>query len=345
MYFNRDLLRELAEVRQAERGMTDELSRGRNTLTFPELRRSRVAICLATVMGRSGPDADSRNGTKRTDLDYRTQAIAYAHAKGQLAYYRFLEEQQHLRFITNAAQLQDHWTAWNKDPEHSPLGIILSMEGADPIVDPAQCQSWYDGGLRVVGPVHYGRSAYAHGTSTDGPLSSSGVDLLKNFSAVGIILDVTHLSDQSFFQALDIYAGPLLASHHNCRALVPGDRQLSDEQIRLLIQRGAVIGTAFDAWMLHPDWKRGETDRAVVGIASAADHIDHVCQIAGTSRHCALGSDLDGGFGTEQTPRDLETYADLHRLEEILERRGYKDSEVDDIFHGNWLRFFTRALK
>ncbi|MBC8001176.1 MAG: membrane dipeptidase, partial [Opitutaceae bacterium] len=181
-------------------------------------------------------------------------------------------------------------------------------------------------------------------TSTDGPLSDAGVALLKEFQRVGMILDVTHLSDQSFFQALDVYFGPLLASHHNCRALVPGDRQLTDEQIQMLVERGAVIGTAFDNWMLHPGWKRGETNPAFVTIKAAADHIDHICQLAGNARHCALGSDLDGGFGTEQTPGDLDTYTDVHKLEEILAERGYCAADIDGIFHANWLRFFKSAL-
>jgi membrane dipeptidase len=175
-------------------------------------------------------------------------------------------------------------------------------------------------------------------------LSEAGIALLKEFQRVGIILDVTHLSDQSFFHALDVYAGPLLASHHNCRALVPGDRQLTDEQIRRLVERGAVIGTAFDNWMLYPGWKRGETDPALVRIEAAAEHIDHICQLAGNAQHCALGSDLDGGFGTEQTPGDLNTITDLHKLETILAARGYGAMDIDGIFFGNWLRFFTNSL-
>jgi membrane dipeptidase len=159
-----------------------------------------------------------------------------------------------------------------------------------------------------------------------------------------MILDVTHLCDQSMAQALDLFDGPVLASHHNCRALVPGDRQLTDEQIMRLIGRGAVIGAALDAWMLYPNWVRGKTSPQVVGLEAVADHIDRVCQLAGNANHTAIGSDLDGGFGTEQTPRDLDTIADLQKLDQILARRGYSDGDIDNIFHGNWLRFFAEAL-
>ncbi len=342
--FNRDLLMSVADVRQLERGMTDEPARGKNTLTFPELRRANIPICVATLMARSGPDQPRVSGTKRTDLDYASQAIAYSHAQGQLAYYRLLEEQGVLRFITTQKELGCHWEAYKASPESTPLGIILSMEGADPIIAPEQTQKWWNLGLRAVGPVHYGPGRYAYGTATDGPLTQRGVELLKQFMKIGMILDATHLCDRSFFDTLEVYDGPILASHHNCRTLVPNDRQLSDDQIKLLIQRDSVIGTAFDAWMMFPGWQRGVTQPSVVGIEAAADHIDHICQFAGTVRHCAIGSDLDGGYGTEQTPRDLDTITDIHKLEEILERRGYTPTDIDDIFFGNWLRFFGNAL-
>jgi membrane dipeptidase len=344
LFFNRNLLLPISEIRHAEMGMTDELSRARNTVSFPELRRANVPVCIATLLARSGPDQLKFTPAKRVDLDYAEQRIAYSHAQGQLAYYRLLESEGHLRIIKTRSQLTAHWEAWQRNSATAPLGIILGMEGADPILRPEQIEAWWNDGLRAVGPVHYGRSQYAHGTSTDGPLSKAGVRLIKEFQRMGMILDVTHLSDQSFSHAMEIYDGPTIASHHNCRALVPGERQLTDEQIKVLIQRKAIIGTAFDAWMLYPGWKRGETNPQVVKIEDAANHIDHICQLAGTTRHCAIGTDLDGGFGTEQTPGDLDTITDVHKLEDILAARGYSAGDVDDIFFGNWLRLFTDSL-
>src|SRR5205085_7032489 len=147
-----------------------------------------------------------------------------------------------------------------------PLGFILSMEGADSVLFPEQVQEWWDVGLRIIGPAHYGVSPYAHGTGTDGGLFPPGRPLLRQMERLGMILDVTHLADRSFDEALDAYGGPVLASHHNCRALVPDQRQLSDDQIRRLLARGAVIGTALDAWMLHPGWVRGQTRPEEVGL-------------------------------------------------------------------------------
>ena len=170
--------------------------------------------------------------------------------------------------------------------------------------------------------------------------------MLQQFSRLGMILDVTHLCDESFFEAMEAFAGPILASHQNCRSLVPGDRQFSDEQIRLVIERGGILGAAADAWMLDKNWRRSDAllEPITVCLEDIADHIDHVCQLAGNCLHAAIGSDLDGGFGTEQTPRDLASIADLQGISEILRRRGYRESDVDAVFHGNWLRFFRQHL-
>jgi membrane dipeptidase len=218
------------------------------------------------------------------------------------------------------------------------------MEGADPIVSPAQAEKWFAAGLRCVGLAHYGPSAYAVGTGDAGPLTPAGVELLREFERLGMIVDLTHSSDPSFFGALDEFAGPVFASHNNCRALVPGDRQYSDEQIRLLIERQAVIGVACDAWMLAPGYQRGVTPRESITLNHLADQIDHIAQISGNANHVAIGSDLDGGFGTEQVPAEIDTIADLQKLIPILQSRGYDESDVENIFHGNWVRFFRQHL-
>ena len=344
VFFDRDLTLPVEEIRRREAGVTDHPARGTNVLSLPELRRAGVAVCVATLLARSGPEAKHRATILRTDLDYATPAHAHAAAHAQLAYYRCLEEQGHIRMLRTRAELSALWAAYAADPVKTPLGIILSMEGTDPITHPDQAREWWDLGLRAAGPAHYGRGQHAYGTATDGPLSAAGIELLRVMDELGMILDVTHLSDTSMAQAFDYFEGPLLASHHNCRALVPGDRQLTDEQIRKIVARGGVIGAALDAWMLYPNWVRQETKPEVVGLAALADHIDHVCQIAGNARHAALGTDLDGGFGHEQTPGDLKLYSDVQKLGGILGGRGYSDEQIAGIFHGNWVGFFGRNL-
>jgi membrane dipeptidase len=336
--WNRDLLLSVSELRQREHGVAGK-GRGRNTVTFPEMRKGQIGLCIATLLARLLRD------TMPPIQRLHSMTAAYAVAMGQAAYYRALVEQGVLRWIKDRRSLEQHVRMWlspeSKDP---PIGFILSMEGADPVLSPRQLGEWWELGLRIIGPAHYGPSPYAHGTGTVGGLFADGPALLKEMEKVGMILDVTHLSDQCFDEALDIYGGPVLASHHNCRALVPDQRQLTDEQIKRLIARGAVIGAALDAWMLYPGWIRGTTQPEVVGIAAVVDHIDHVCQLAGNARHAAIGSDLDGGFGTEQTPRDVDTIADLQKIPMLLKERGYSNADIEGICHGNWVRFFQDHL-
>jgi membrane dipeptidase len=340
--WNRNLLRPVSEIRkrEIELGLIGK-GRGEGTVSFPELRRGGVGLFIATLLARL-----LRPGLTPALQRYEHMEAAYAAAHGQMAYYRALEQKGVLRWIKDAASLDAHVRAWNANPQHEPLGLLLSMEGADPVLSPEQVEEWFQAGLRIIGPAHYGVSPYAHGTGTEGGLFPLGPALLQEMQRVGMILDVTHLSDQCFDEALDIYGGPVLASHHNCRALVPHQRQLTDEQIKRLIQRDAVIGTALDAWMLAPGWVRGQTRPEEVGVKleTMVNHIDHVCQLAGNARHAAIGTDLDGGFGREQSPYDLDTIADLQRLPELLRRRGYDDEAIAGILHGNWLRFFRQAL-
>lgn len=344
--WNRDLLQPAAAVRKVEKeqGLTEK-GRGCNTVTFHELRRGNVGIFIATLLARQ-----LRSGPLAAVNRFTTMEAAYAATYGQLAYYRALEKQGHLRWIKDWPALEKHINAWKGQGSQNasgaePLGFILSMEGADPILYPEQVEEWYDAGLRIIGPAHYGPSPYALGHNMEGGLLPQGPALLKEMQRVGIILDVTHLSDQCFYEALDIYGGPVLASHHNCRALVDDPRQLTDDQIKRLIQRGGVIGAALDAWMLHPGWVRGQTtpESAGVKLDAMVDHIDHVCQLAGNARHAAVGTDLDGGFGREQSPLDLDTIADLQTLPALLAKRGYKEADIEGIMYANWVRFFQEA--
>src|SRR5262245_28668191 len=252
MDWNRDLQQPVDEIRQREQGMPDK-ARGCNTVCFPDLRRGKVAIFIATLLARL-----LRVGAMPAIQRYSSMEAAYATAYGQLAYYRALEQRGVLRWIKDWPTLEAHVAAWKKNEDGSePLGFILSMEGADPVLEPEQIQEWYDAGLRIIGPAHYGPSPYARGHNMEGGLFPKGPALLREMERVGMILDATHLSDQCFYEALDIYGGPVLASHHNCRALVADPRQLTDDQIKRLIGRGAVIGAALDAWMMVSGWEIG----------------------------------------------------------------------------------------
>lgn len=337
LQWNRDLRVPVYTMRVLEGG-TPGKGRAQSTVALPELRRGRVALSFATVLARA-------TGHTVPHIDYGSPAQAYAIAQGQLAYYRALEREGQIAIISDAAGLDAHmqrWHAWDaqataQDVPDLPLGFVISMEGADPIADPGQLEEWVNAGLRALGPAHYGPCRYAGGTGTDLGFNDQGRELLREMQRLNVLLDLTHLSDPAFWQAVEWFDGPVLASHNNCRALVPQQRQFDDDQLRAIIARDGVIGAAFDVWMLIPGFTRGDSN-AAARIETVVDHIDHVCQLAGNARHAAIGSDLDGGFGREQSPVDLDTIADLQRIPALLAARGYGDDDIAAIMHENWVR-------
>jgi len=338
--WNRDLTQSVAEIRLREAGLTDKVDRGNGTVAFPDMRRGGIGICVATQIARFVKRNNSLPG-------WHSPEQAWAQTQGQLAWYRAMEEAGQMRQITDRASLQKHIDSWNDAPGTSPIGYVLSLEGADSILTMGHLERSYAQGLRALGPAHYGPGTYAQGTDATGGIGLRGRELLREMQRLGIILDVTHLCDDSFWEAIDHFDGPIWASHSNCRALTPHNRQFSDEQIKVLIERGAVIGAALDAWMMLPNWIRGKTTPSAAGLKleRLLDHIDHVCQIAGNALHSGIGSDLDGAFGREQSPEDLDTIADLAQLPAMFARRGYKTEDVERIMSGNFISFLRHAWK
>lgn len=339
--WNRDLTRPVAELRASEAGKKDKPDRANGTVSLPEMRRGGVGICVATLIARVEHNAYS------PVAGWRSQAQAWAQTQGQLAWYRAMEEAGEMVQIRDAAGLEKHLARWNSAgaTDKIPIGYVLSLEGADSILSLDHLARAREQGLRAIGPAHYGPGVYANGTDASGGFNAKGRELVKEMDRLGFILDVTHLCDECFWEALDLFHGPLWASHQNCRELVPHMRQFSDEQFKALIARGAVIGAALDAWMLAPGWVRGKTtpQSANVKLEQFVDHIDRVCQLAGNARHSGIGSDLDGAFGREQTPVDLDTIADLSRLPGMLSSRGYGDADVKLIMHENFIRFLKET--
>ena len=342
MEWNRDLRMSVAQIRELEAEKRELKGQGSGTVAFPDMRRGHMGLCVATqiagCMKPRGPVAC-----------WESPPQAWAMTQAQRTWYQVMEECGEMRQIRDLAQLDAHLEKW-ADPEAAAargeaIGYVLSLEGADSMVTLGYLERAWNDGLRAIGPAHYGEGRYAMGHDRVGGLKPAGRDLVKEMDRLGMILDVTHLSDDSFWEALDLFDGAIWASHSNCRSVVPDPRQFSDEQIKALIERGAVLGAVFDTWMMVPGWIKGQTMPEDVGvkIEHVVDHIDHICQLAGNAKHCGIGSDLDGGFGKEQSPTDLDTIADLQKMADLLRGRGYSEADVEGIMSGNFLRVVRQA--
>ncbi len=340
MEWNRDLRWSIDDIRQSEKGMTDKPDRAQGMVNFECLRKGNIGIVVATQIARY---------TKKSNLlpsaSWHSPEQAWAQTQAQLAWYETMASTGHIRIVTNKAELDTHLDQRQNHQESTPIGLIRSLEGADSLIDLTYLERAYRSGLRAIGPAHYGPGTYAHGTHSTGGIGQKGKELLREMEALNMILDVTHLCDESFWEAIDLFKGHLWASHSNCRALVPHERQFSDDQLKEIIRRDGVIGVAFDAWMLVPEWQRGiSTPQSTqLSLQTVADHIDHICQLSGNAKHVGIGSDLDGAFGREQAPADMDTIADVQNLTSILASRHYSQIEIEQICAGNWIHFLRTA--
>ncbi len=346
---DRDLTRPIEEVRAAEpRLRANSRWPDADTMaSLPEMRRGRIAAALVKAVGR----------VQRSEIiwGYRSAENACAAALAHMAYYRILEQRGEVRILRTAADLRAHTAAWEAAPAGDlRVGLVLGLEGADPVLWPGHLEDWWAGGLRVISLSHYGPSAYCHGTGTgtEKGLRPPARELLEVMDQLGFVLDLTHASDASVRQALELFPGPIVATHQNCRALVPGERQFPDDQLRAIIDRGGVIGVSMDTWMLYKpgvDWanippRRQVFERREVTLQDLADHIDHICQLAGNARHAGIGGDTDGQGGREGAPWEIDTVADYQKVGAVLEGRGYGEDDIAGVLYGNWRRFFEAHL-
>ncbi len=345
---NRDLTQPVQSIRDKEikMGWDDTQDRGKGTVALPEIRKGNIGLVVATIISRYAKEGNPLATLKLPGWHSPEQAYAYGQA--QLAWYKVMEEKGEMVQISNAQQLLNHLAIWADDSVSNsikPVGYILSLEGADSIINFNYLERYYESGLRALGPAHFGPGRYAAGTHSDGSgFTKIGRELLQKMDALNMILDATHLTDTGFFEAMDLFKGPVWASHQNCRALVEGERQFSDDQLKQIIERDGVIGGALDTWMLHPSFEMAKSNPREMGInlEKLVDHFDHICQLAGNSCHIGFGSDLDGLFGTEQTPYDMDTIADMGKFGGILSKRGYAQKDIENIFSGNWLRMMGK---
>jgi len=307
-----------------------ESKNGSPTVGLPDLVKGSVRIVFGTIwVPPCLPGVD-------VQPCYRTPAEAYEMAIQQLDYYKDLASHGYVRLILTQSDLESALA------DQKRVGIVLLMEGADPILSPEDVHDWYMRGLRILAPS-WRATRYAGGTRMPGPLTDAGRELMGQLDKSRLILDVSHMSDESFFEALKLFHGKVIASHSNCRALVPTDRQLSDEMIHALISRNSVIGSVFYNQFLLKDWKTGMA-KSQVTLNHVVQHIQHICSIAGDSLHVAIGSDLDGGFGVENIPMEIDTVTDLGKLASALSDGGFSEADVEAVMNRNWLRILKETL-
>jgi membrane dipeptidase len=316
-----------------EREQPPSSSEGVPTVGFPDMKEANVRVVFASIW------AAACNNPMAIDVKpcYETSDEAREQGEKQLSYYEKLTTRTPFRLIRNRQNLQNVVKGAYR------LGFILSMEGADPILSPGHLHEWVERGVRVVGLAH-GRTRYAGGTKQPGPLTQLGRELLREMERQSVILDTSHMAEESFFQAVDSFSGRIIATHSNCRALIPTDRHLTDEMIRAIIEREGVIGVVLFNKFLSAEWEKSSQAKGSVTLGHVVKQVEHICEVAGDSNHVGIGSDLDGGFGSESIPAELDTIADMPKIADALKQAEFSEEEVTGILGENWLRFLNAAL-
>ena len=343
--YGRDYTRAAAETRRIEQGGSTVSDTGDSLLGWPDYQRGQVALIFSTLYATPARMSRSQNKSQV----YKNFDEAHALYRDQLMVYHRLTDSipDKFRLVASTRDLDQVLGHWNSPAEKEhPVGMVVLIEGAECIRHPSEVEEWYELGVRLIGPAWVG-TRFCGGWREPGPLTRDGHELLSVMADLNITLDLSHMDEQSVLQALDSFQGGIVATHANCLSLLPGstsNRHLSDRIIEGIIERDGVIGVVPLNEYLQNGWKSGRDLRADVTLGHVANHIDHICQIAGNALHAGIGSDFDGGFGVESVPQEIDTVADLQNLVPLLQARGYSDADIVNIFSGNWLARLQRNL-
>lgn len=341
----RDYTRSAVETRRLEAKADPPIipPGGETLLGWPEYQQGRVAVVFGTLYVTP---AKSRH--PRETLYYDNFDDAHRLYRRQMEIYRELTDRSPDKFrrIGSRPDLETVLSDWdNPAAETHPVGLVPLMEGAEGVRSPSELEEWWELGVRIIGLAWAG-TRYCGGTREPGPLTDEGRALIKAMAGVGFALDISHMDELAARQSLDLYQGPVIASHANAAAIIPGytgNRHLPDEVIKALIARDGVMGLVPTCKFLDYTWQYGGR-RESMPLELAAAHVDHICQMAGNTRHVGFGSDFDGGFGVGAVPAEIDSIADLQKLAPILAAKGYKDDDIASIFGGNWVRFLRTIL-
>ncbi len=331
--FGRDLTTGVAEIRASERRTAKEA-----TVSLPELERGGVAVvCAAVTPGFRAEDVGE--DFEPHSAIYYTAEQAEAQALAQIALYEQWERQGRVRLIKSVNDLEDHLALWQSDRKP---GLVFLMESADPIVHVHDLPRWWQRGLRIIG-LTYGDTAYGAGVPGSGThlnrggLTTAGLDLLDRMAELGFTWDISHLTDAGIWQGMERDFPRLCASHANARAIIHTDRQLEDDVIRAVGERGGVIGLVLYDGFLDPRWSTEPSVRVTLGNQLRAQ-AEYMAALAGWA-HVGIGSDLDGGFGREEIPEELDSEADFPKIAAALPA----EARIP-VLSGNWLNFLRASL-
>lgn len=333
----RDFLRSVQEKRKRE--STFDKMRGIATLGLANALRGRVGLVFGTLY------IDPAWSPFASKVVYENPQEAHDGALRQLAYYVALAERdERIKIIRTQQNLAafEATLSYSEDDGLNQMGIVILMEGADPIREPGEVVDWYGHGVRIIGPA-WSETRYAGGTGRPGPLTPLGFELLGNMQELNMLLDLSHLAEEAYFQAIEKYEGSMIASHSNPRAYVESDRMLSDDMIRVLAERDGVIGLVAYNRFIQKGWKKGDP-KSKVTVEDYVNMIDYICQMLGNARHVGIGTDWDGGFGSESIPDPFDSIQDLIQLEDVFKNRGYSEQDIAGMLRQNFLRKLNEVL-
>lgn len=277
---------------------------------------------------------------------YHTPEEADEQAQEQVACYDELATHPNIHRVFSRADLDAVRSTWDRPAEERVIGLVTLMEGADPIQTPDDFGLWYERGVRIVG-LTWSQTRYAGGTLMNGigggPITAEGFALMEQIARYNAVLDLSHMSEEAYYQALEAFGGVMIASHSNPRRFRDKDRHLSDDMIVRLAERGGVIGLVPYTRFLTDNDDLFD-DKSNMPLRYYTQAIDTICQLTGSAYHAGIGSDIDGGFGSKHLPTELDSLADFQYIAEDLSDMGYRDEDIALICHGNFLRILEQTL-
>jgi len=334
----------LAEVGR-DMHVEPEEARGRlhpAAVTLPSLAEGGVRACLGTIFTESVVDSSSP-GAETGAFAYPAGDAEAARGAGvrQLKLYHAWRDAGLISLLPGRVCSAGVAAQGSGDGE-APLAVGILVECADPIREPDALGWWVERGVIAIGLTWANGSRYAGGNAGGGGLTDLGRELIRGMEELGVVQDISHLSQRALDDVLDATDATVVATHSNCRALLGGDgakgwqRHLPDEAIAEIARRGGVVGLNLCSNFLAR--MEGKPRRATIDECCA--HIEHMCEVIGDRAHVGLGSDMDGGFSAAWLPRGIDRPADLEKLAEALGSRGWTEAEVEGFAWGNWARFW-----